>query len=423
MRSSIGLLVLILCSSCNLEKENTVLSSAPCIHSFVQTFPQLNGNRLADSTGWLDPKSVRVPLEGTPMWITGLSINHQKHWAVALDDGTVELIVTEDRRIVSHNKKWKNISAGTPPVFGVNCKGEPILINELAKIVAPFAAPLPITVNRLAYISEAGDLVIGNETDTVTLSINAMHDSRIIKDKDQRLLVLTDPVQYHHGVLGDHTEARGIAIVETTPQIKVQKQFTAPDSSVIEGVGAIWEDMDGDGELEIVVTLSNNIEGTGGKHVLFNESGEIVASGQSVKPDGWRHLLFAFSPEGDNKSLLAAIQRPHVDRLLNIYEWEGDSLKVIAQLYGFSTHLGGSRNLDGVLGTDMNRDGQMEIILPCTTHDTLYAVSYKDSRLERTWYSPIYGVSLTNIAQVGKGNGAAIALGTSQNVMEIWFTE
>ncbi len=47
----------------------------------------------------------------------------------------------------------------------------------------------------------------------------------------------------------------------------------APDSSAIEGVGNIWEYMNGDGEFEIVVTLSNNTEGTGGKHAILSEDG------------------------------------------------------------------------------------------------------------------------------------------------------
>ncbi len=423
MRYFITLIIVIFFFSCNSEKEKTALSSAPCIQSFVQTFPQINGNRNVESIGLLNPKSLQVALGDKPMWITGLSVGNRKLWAVALEDGTIELIVTQDKKVVSHNKKWKKIPPGSPPIFGINCKGDPILINEIVQETAPYAAPLPLADYELAFISKAGDLVIISEDDTVSLSINAMHDSRIIKDKKHRLLVLTNPVQYHHGVLGDHTEARGIAIIETSPQITVQTQFMAPDSSVIEGVGAIWKDLNGDGDLEIAVTLSNNTEGTGGKHAIFNENGKLLASGQDIKPDGWRHLLLAFKQEDSDNVLLAAIQKPHVDRLLNIYKWAGDSLLVIAQLHGFSTHIGGSRNLDGVLGVDMGNDGNQEILLPCTTHDTLYAVSYKDSGLERIWNSSIHGISITNIAQVGKGSQAAIALGTDRNLMEIWFSE
>ena len=422
MRYIISLLFILTLFSCKDKQRKADPSSISCIQSFAQTFPMPNGNRCEESTGLLYSEALEIPLGGQPVWITGIASNNQLLWAIALENGTVELIKTERRTVISHKKQWKKIQAGTPPVLGINCKGNPILVNTLTKNTAPFAAPLPIVGNKLAYISNKGDLVISSEQDTVSLSINAMHDSRIITDKDHRLLVLTHPEQYYHGVLGDNTEARGIAIIETTPKIKVQKQFFAPNSSVIEGIGAIWEDLNGDGKLEIAVTLSNNTEGTGGKHVIFSENGKILASGKSVKPDGWRHLLLALKPAGSN-TWLAAIQRPHVDRLLNLYEWKGDSLIVVAQLHGFSTHMAGSRNLDGVLCTDINNDGFQDILLPCTTHDTLYAVSYNQTTLQRIWNSPLDGISVTNIARAGHTDHAAIALGTDKNIMKIWFAE
>ncbi len=407
-------------SSCKTKKDETTI---PCIKSIVQTFPQSNGNRCAESTGTLNSDALEVALSGKPVWIAGTELNGQQLWAVTLEDGTVELIKTKGRTIISQNPNWNKIQAGAPPVLGINCNDQPVLINEFINETAPFAAPIIFAGNKLAYISSQGDLVIISERDTISLPIQAMHDSRIITDMDNRLLVLTLPVQYYHGVLGDNTEARGIAIISTSPEIKIQKQFMAPDSSVIEGVGAIWEDLNGDGIFEIAVTLSNNIEGTGGKHVIFSENGKVLASGKSVKPDGWRHLLLSLRVQGAHNSVLAAIQRPHVDRLLNIYEWKGDSLKVVNQLHGFSTHMAGSRNLDGVLCTDINSDGYSEIILPCTTHDTLYAVSYKNNVLKRLWNSPIQGIAITNIARAGKTGHAAIALGTDRNTMKIWYWE
>ncbi len=423
MKELLVLTIFVIFFSCKNKQDQSSIYKLPCIQSFVQTYPSLNGNRVSEISGKINQKSLQVNLGGKPIWVTGISLKEQKLWAVALENGTVELITTQDRNVISHNKDWDNISPGTPPVLGVLCNDEPILINNLVIEAAQFAAPIPISKSRIAYISNTGNLMIIDDQDTVTIPINAMHDTRIIYDQNDRLLVLTDAVKYHHGVLGDHTEARGIAIINTYPEIKIQNQFMVPDNSVIEGVGAIWEDMNGDGELEIVVTLSNNAEGTGGKHAIFNENGDLLASGKSVKPDGWRHLLMAFKPTGSNDYLLAAIQRPHVDRLLNIYRWEGDSLKVIAQSHGFSTHIAGSRNLDGVLGTDINKDGNMDILLPCTTYDTLYAISYQNNMLKRLWSIPLSGRSITNFAVTGNGIQSAIAIGTDKNILEIWFAE
>lgn len=423
MRHILFLIIVFVYFSCETKHNNINQLSVQCIKSFAQTFPMPNGNRCAENTGLLNPEALEIPLSGKPLWITGISNGKRQLWAVALENGIIELIKTEQGALISHKKEWEKIHPGTPPVLGINCEGKPVLINKLIKDAAPFSTPLPIADNKTAHISNTGDLVISSEHDTVSLPIHAMHDGRILTDKGHRLLVLTHPVQYYHGVLGDHTEARGITIIETMPEIKVQKQFMAPDSSVIEGIGAIWEDLNGDGTLEIAVTLSNNTEGTGGKHAIFSEEGNILASGESVQPDGWRHLLLALQPTNSDNILLVAIQRPHVDRLLNVYEWKGNLLKVVSQLHGFSTHMAGSRNLDGVLCTDINNDGYKDILLPCTTHDTLFAIGYKQNALQRIWGSPLNGISVTNIAWAGSSGNAAIALGTDKDIMKVWFTE
>ena len=365
--------------SCGGRKEKSALSSDYCIQSFAQTFPLSNGNRSIDAAGDIDWKSFDIPLNGQPMWIVGLQLDGTHFWAVVLESGVVEAIETSDGKVLSHNHNWGKVSAGTPPVIGVDCDGKPMLVNELVDNTGLYAAPIPLPNKGLAFISSSGDLVISNEKGTTKLALNAMHDSRIMMDDKQRLLVLTNPQEYQHQVLGDGTEARGVAIVETIPEIAIVSQFMAPDSSVIEAISVIWEDIDGDGKREIATTLSNNTEGVGGKHVLFSEEGKMLASGKSVKPDGWRHLLMAFKPSESENTLLAAIQRPHVDRFLNLYEWRGNNLEVVSQLTGFSTHMAGSRNLDGVLGMDINQDGVQDIILPCTTHDTLFAVTYQET--------------------------------------------
>jgi hypothetical protein len=339
---------------------------------------------------------------------------------VALEDGVVEAVETKGSEIIAHNATWGKVPAGTPPVIGIDCSGEPLLVNELVENTGLYAAPVPIGGNSLAYISSKGSLVIMVEKKVRELDLNAMHDSRILIDEKQRLLVLTLPTSYTHQVLGDDIEARGIAIIETQPEVRVASEFTAPDSSVIEGVSVIWEDLDGDGKKEIATTLSNNVEGVGGKHVIFSETGEVRASGSSVKPDGWRHLLMAFEIPTSGRSLLAAIQRPHVDRILNIYEWQGNSLEVIAQLTGFSTHAAGSRNLDGVLGMDINKDGFQDIILPCTTHDTLFAVSYSEDTIARIWNSPLGAKASTNISHIVDEGNPTFAIGTNDHKLKIW---
>ena len=139
MRYIIPLLVILSLFSCKTKKDETNIS---CIKTLAQTFPQPNGNRCAEPTGLLNSEALEVSLSGKPVWIVGTEWNDHKLWAVALEDGTVELIKTKNGSLISQNKKWKKIQAGAPPVLGVNCDDKPILVNEFTKETAPFAAPI-----------------------------------------------------------------------------------------------------------------------------------------------------------------------------------------------------------------------------------------------------------------------------------------
>jgi len=136
-----------------------------------------------------------------------------------------------------------------------------------------------------------GDLQIKKGNQTIILDINALPDSQIIEDEHKRLLILSDPSdQYQHGILGDDLEASSVTIVQLSDQPAVISKFSVPMDWVIESIRPIWSDWDGDGEREIVLTLSNNTSGS--KLVLYNETGDPLAEsfpiGQGFR---WRHAL------------------------------------------------------------------------------------------------------------------------------------
>ncbi len=111
-------------------------------------------------------------------------------------------------------------------------------------------------------ISANGDLHIKMSDETTILEINALPDSQIIENDSQRLLILSDPSeQYQHGILGDTVEATSVTIVEISDESKVISKFSVPSDWVIESIRPIWSDWDGDGDREIVLTLSNSKSG------------------------------------------------------------------------------------------------------------------------------------------------------------------
>lgn len=81
---------------------------------------------------------------------------------------------------------------------------------------------------------------------------------------------------------------------------------------------ARWEDLNGDGQREIIVTLSNAQVGT--RIITFREDGGLLAEGPSVGIGfRWRHQLLV-PPFGETgKSLLAVVRTPHIGGMLEFY--------------------------------------------------------------------------------------------------------
>jgi hypothetical protein len=126
------------------------------------------------------------------------------------------------------------------------------------------------------------------------------------------------------------------------------------------------------------------------------------------------------SPDSE-RSLLAAIQRPHVDRVLNIYEWKDQRLEVVAARTGFSTHAAGSRNLDAALGLHIPGSDHQYFLLPCTSHDTLYAISYDYQALRIEQSLALGGKISTNIACISLDKSITFGVGTDKKTLKLWL--
>ena len=157
---------------------------------------------------------------------------------------------------------------------------------------------MPLPSARVGYIADNGDLQILALGDAVArLPVNALPDARILSDGTGRVLLLAGPTtDYDHNVLGDNVEASQIVLVDAqTPAV-----ITTIDvqGGVVEGIAPLWADLNGDGEREIIVTVSN-AQG-GARIVAYSEAGEVVAEGPPIGTGyRWRHQL-AVAPFGPN---------------------------------------------------------------------------------------------------------------------------
>jgi hypothetical protein len=242
-------------------------------------------------------------------------------------------------------------------------------------------------LNEGYFIDTDGDLIIISEGVKTKLPINALVDSEILIDSKERLLVLSDPTdQYAHGILGDTIEAKSVTIVTLRENPEIVNQFSVPDGWVIESIQPLWVDWDEDGQMEILLTLSNSSEGA--KLVLFDEKGTVLAESMSIgQGNRWRHAL-AIAQFGDKgERLLVEVQTPHIGGIVKFHRWDKENHKIelMASLGNYSTHDIGSRVMGMYMILKDRENGQALIILPNQSKTELVALRYVSGKIREEW--------------------------------------
>ncbi len=209
----------------------------------------------------------------------------------------------------------------------------------------------------------------------IRLGINPLPDATAVFD-DGVEYILTDPTdEYKHGVLGDAIEARSLTIIEEEGVRKID--FTP---QVFEGLFPLVDDLDGDGESEIIATLSGN--GSGAQLVVFDKTGKRIAASDQLS-SGWRHALAVapFGPKGELE--LADVAMPHVRREVEFFQLRNSELIKVASIKGYSTHRSGSRNL-GLFGV-FEEDGRVLLLVPTADFNSIAAIGRTDWGAEEVW--------------------------------------
>jgi hypothetical protein len=184
----------------------------------------------------------------------------------------------------------------------------------------------------VVYIASDGNLVIAHSDEKVTLEIGALPDSRISVGANGLVSVLAEATdRYPHAVLGDRLEAGRIVVVDpATGSIVGEALVAAPD--VIEGIAAPWLDADGDGDEELLVTVSNG--DSGARLAVFDREGDLVAESQPIgRGNRWRNQLGA-GPIGPNGEIeVVDVRVPHIGGVVEYFRIDGDELVPIACLW------------------------------------------------------------------------------------------
>jgi len=396
--------------------------------SYGYTNQRADGNRFVEGLGNLpDSQHIDIHLSGVPLWLVSTSTIPDSVdlsstiWTVVLDNGVVQSFKLDNGR-VSEISTIPSLAAPNPPLLRVSDGHAEFLRSPIGS--SELTPPAVIDDSgSWVYIEDTGDLVFMDRSgiESSRLAVDALPDGRILVDGGGRLLLLTQPTErYGHGVLGDALEAGTITLIETDPEPEVVLNIRPPESLVIEGVAPLWVDITGDGRREIVVTVSDAVQGA--QIVVFNEDGDLAASGPSIGTGyRWRHQLVA-APFGiDGEIELVDVLTPHIGGVVEFYRLEGEELKIIAQISGYTSHVIGSRNLDMAVAGDFDGDGRIELIVPNQARTELGGIRRTDGEAEVAWMLPLDGRLSSNLSAAVTADGQIIlGAGLDNGTLRLW---
>jgi hypothetical protein len=395
--------------------------------SFGLTYHNADGNRIIAGSGKLPfQKPIDIQLPGTPIWIIATSHNYDVMWTAALADGRIYSYFMGVNGDIVGAPLLIEIPAGMPPA-AISAGGKFSLVMvpdpEQSSLSHPIYLPLS---DQRAYITNSGQIKITDASDNLvgSLEVHALPDARILRDENDRLLVLSDPTdKYDHGVLGDHLEAASITLIATYPEPNIISRITLEENEVIEGIAPIWADMTGDNQREIIITVSDLNQGAG--IVIFSENGEQIAEGPKMgQPYRWRHQIAVSEFGTKGKTELAVVRTPHIRGTVEFYQLKDGQLIVAAEFPGLTSHTIGSRNLDQAAAGDFDGDGFSELLVLSPDLSEYIALRRTRTGAEEAWRLPLDGIVSSNLAGAPLPDGRiTIGAGRSDNVLRIWLPQ
>ena len=194
-----------------------------------------------------------------------------------------------------------------------------------------------------------------------------------------------------------------------------------PSPQVVEAIAPIWADLTGDGQREIVLTVSDAEQGA--QIVVYGEDGQPLAAGPAIgRGYRWNHQLVV-APFGPNGELeLATVQTPHIGGIVQFYRLTGDRLEMIARVTGYTSHVISTRNLDMAVAGDLDGDGRIELLLPDQARTNLGAIRRDPEGANVAWTIPVDGKVTTNLAAVALPDATlAVGVGHDGHGLSLWL--
>jgi len=427
LRLIFALMLFTVGSTTLFAQENESLSD-----QYFYTYHQASGNRLVEGAGTFPQvETVDIQLDGTPTWIVSDDTNTAV-WHVALEDGSLQII--EMRPVISGEQAPQ--TAGIMP--GWFAPGQPLMVGasatEGAYVIRSGGAastvthPVPYGDTDILYISPQGELVLARESGILSsLPLNALPDARIVVSKAGLIALYTDATdqRYVHNVLGDPLEGASLSIIAVEgSQLRGLARVDLSGEDIFEGISPIWADVDGDGNDDLITTVSNSSGGAQLRTYLFD--GQTITQQVNGSAIGrgfrWRHQLAfgALGPNGEPE--LVSVMTPHIGGIVEYFRYADGGLVNVARLSGYTSHVISTRNLDMAVAGDFNGDGQIELAIPNQDRNRIAGIQRTAEGAAEIWSLPVDGTVVTNLSAVQfKDDRLGLAVGTADNRLRIWL--
>lgn len=158
--------------------------------------------------------------------------------------------------------------------------------------------------------------------------------------------------RYDHGILGDATEWGALTYVRQGSAGHgpyVFEELKLPVNRVFEDIAPRLADLDGDGALEII-TVETHLQ-KGAQLAIYGlvdgTLKKITATPHIGRSHRWLAPIGAADLDGDGKVEIAYIDRPHLARVLKVWQYKAGKLSLKAERSGLTNHKIGQDFISG----------------------------------------------------------------------------
>ena len=376
------------------------------------THLQPSGNRHVSGSGrFAEVAPIDIVIEGQPQWLAGLPVEGGSLWVAVPEAGTPEAVQVSQNGTASVAIE-PDLLGGQPPAVAIQ---DDSVRSLVADETGPDTHAVQFPDGTVATVTESGAVLVDGDV----LIEDALPDARIVWQDGTAAVLAGATQRYDHGALGDEVEASAIVLFVADGSGSVRQRIPLFEPTVVEGLAPILADIDDDGDLEVLVTVTGPDEGA--RLVAYGLDGERVATGPAIGTGfRWRHQLCVapFSPDGLPE--IAVVRTPHIGGTVEFYRIDGDRLSIAARYDGVSSHAFGSRILDGGLAGDLLGDGRQTLVVPTQERRKLVALQRQDGVRQAAQRD--IGASLaSNVAATPTGDGGlSVAVGRSDGVVRVW---